>query len=235
MLCIVFDGSPSMPEARCRLFKPKENGKVESPAIGAGLFLLGGSMGDILTAAMAYTNLLDVEYKFILGRKKKTVSLSVFFEEAQFFHLAGLHYLTDRITLLCGDRSQLFRKIMTGAITVHQIESSSFYPEIKDRIDYLAFLEAVMDCNRTVFKYNPQLEAFSAIEADFLLKTEVEARNVFTFLSREKSSGEYICRSFFPQSDKDYSRNQTTWTLLYKKKVQKSTGREEVLFDKLRK
>ena len=53
-----------------------------------------------------------------------------------------------------------------------------------------------------------------------------------TFIGEELPK---ICRSFFPQSDKDYSRNQTTWTLLYKKKVQKSTGREEVLLDKLRK
>ena len=191
-------------------------------------------MGDILVAAKAYTNLLDVEYQFILGRKNRTLPLSVFFEEAQFFHLSGLHYLTDRITLLYGDRAQLFRRILNGEITVRQIESSSFYSEIKDRIEYLAFLEAVMDSNRTVFKYNPHLEAFSAIEADFLLKTEVEVRNVFTFLSHEKSSGKYFCRSFFPQKDKDYSQSQTTWTLLYKKKVHKSTGQEEVLFDKLR-
>ena len=71
--------------------------------------------------------------------------------------------------------------------------------------------------------------------ADFLLKNEIHTRNIFTFLSKDNSSGKYFCRSFFPQTDKDYSENQTSWTLLYKKKTHKSSGNEEVLFDKLRK
>ena len=191
-------------------------------------------MSDILTAAKSYSTLLDFEYQLVLGRKNRSISLSIFFEENQFFHLAGLHYLSDRITILFGDRSQLFRKLLKGIITPNQIESSKFYPEIKDRIEYLAFLEQIMDSNRTVFKYNPKLEAFSAIQADFLLKNEIQARNVFTFLSKEKSKEKYFCRSFFPQMDKDYSIGQANWTLLCKKKIQKSTGQETVLYDKLK-
>lgn len=91
-----------------------------------------------------------------------------------------------------------------------------------------------MDDNKTIFKYNPKIEAFSAIQADFLLKNEIQARNVFTFLSKDSASGKYFCRSFFPQLDKDYSLGQTNWTLLYKKKIQKSTGTETVLYDRLK-
>jgi hypothetical protein len=91
-----------------------------------------------------------------------------------------------------------------------------------------------MDSNKTVFKYNPQLEAFSAIQADFLLKNEMHSRNIFTFLSEEKSNGKYFCRSFFPQTDKDYSKGQTNWTLLYKKKIFKKTGEKIVLYDRMR-
>ena len=39
VLCIVFDGSPSIPEARCRLFAAEGKWKMESSAIGAELFL----------------------------------------------------------------------------------------------------------------------------------------------------------------------------------------------------
>ena len=192
-------------------------------------------MGDILTSANAYSNLLDIEYQLILGRKNKTAALSIFFDESQFFHLAGLQYLTDRVTILFGDRAQLFKRILSGKITSQQIESSFFYPEIQDRIDFLAYLESIMDSNKTIFKYNPKLELFSAIQADFLMKNEIKMRNIFTFLSFDKITGKYFCRSFFPQTDKDYSERQTTWTLLYKKKINKSTNTETVLYNRLRK
>jgi hypothetical protein len=72
----------------------------------------------------------------------------------------------------------------------------------------------ILDSNKTVFKYTPELEVFSKIQADFLLKNEMHSRNIFTFLSNEKSNGKYFCRTFFPQAEKDYSAKQTTLTLL---------------------
>ncbi|MBP3741617.1 MAG: hypothetical protein J6J00_01400 [Treponema sp.] len=196
---------------------------------------LGDIMGDILSSAMTYSKLLDIEYQLVLGRKNKTLALSIYFDENQFFHLAGLQYLTDRATLLYGDRSYLFQKILSGSITREQIESSSFYSEIKERVDYLAYLETIMDSNKTIFKYNTKLDAFSSITADFLMKNEIQSRNIFTFLSQDKLNGKYFCRSFFPQEDKDYSEGQTTWTLLYKKKIQKTPELETVLYDRLKK
>ena len=190
-------------------------------------------MGDIQTAAKAYLDLLDIEYQIVLGRKKKNVLMSIAFDETHFFHLAGLHYLTDRTTLLYGDRAQLFRKIISGVISPQQIESSAFYSQIKERIEFLAFLEKILDSNKTVFKYNPQLDTFSAIQADFLLKNEIRSRNIFTFLSNDTMSGKYFCRSFFPQKDKDYSVGQTNWTLLYKKKIHISMGLEEILYNRM--
>ena len=192
-------------------------------------------MGDILKSAQAYEKLLDIEYQFILGRKNKNITLTVTFDAMNFFHLAGLHYLTDRTTLLFGDRAKLFNLILDEKIKKSQISSSSFYPQIKDRVEYLEFLEPIMDSNNTIFKYNPQTQAFSVIESEFFLKNEVNSRNVFAFLSQDKSTDTYFCRSFFPQTDKDYSIGQTNWTLLYKKKIHKSTKIETVLYDKMKK
>ena len=45
----------------------------------------------------------------------------------------------------------------------------------------------------------------------------------------------YFCRSFFPEEKKDYTRNQTSWTMLYKKKCNMSTGEEIILYDRLKK
>ena len=192
-------------------------------------------MADILQAAQSFNNLLDIEYQITLGKKNKTVNLTIYFEEVHFFHLAGLQYLKDLSGLLTESREQIFKKILKGTINKQQIESSNLYSEIKDRIDYLVFLENIMDSNKTVYKYNPKLNAFSAIQADFLLKNQIQSRNVFAFLSLDNEKGKYFWRSFFPQIEKDYSENQTSWTLLFKKKIKKSTNEETVLYDRFKK
>ena len=208
---------------------------MESPAIGAGLFPLGDKMGSVLKSAQAYKKLLDIEYMFILGRKNKKIMLTVSFDALNFFHLAGFQYLEDMPDILRSRRDLIFYRILNGDLTPGQISSSVFYSHIKDRVEYLEFLESIFDSNKTVFKYNPKVQAFSVIESEFLMKNELNSRNVFTFLSQDKSSGKYFCRSFFPQADRDYSLGQTNWTLLYKKKIHKSTGEEFVLYDKMNK
>ncbi len=207
---------------------------MESSAIGAELFLFSGvGMGNILLSAQSYEKLLDIEYQIVIGRKNKTLSLTIDFDANHFFHLAGLQYLEDIPDILRSRRDVIFNRILAGSITPQQISDSDFYCIIQERVDYLALLESIFDDNKTVFKYNPKLEAFSIIQADFLMKNEIKSRNVFTFLSQNLQTGKYYCRSFFPQLDKDYSLGQTNWTLLYKKKIQKSTGLQTVLYDKL--
>ena len=85
------------------------------------------------------------------------------------------------------------------------------------------------DSNDTIFKYNPALQAFSVIEADFLLKNEIDSVPIFAFLSKDKC-GKYFCRSFFPDLKKDYAEWQTKWTVLFKKKIVKSENREIILY-----
>lgn len=70
------------------------------------------------------------------------------------------------------------------------------------------------------------------IEADYLMKNKAKGRNVFIFLSR-KEDDKYYCRSFFPQSRRDYTQNQASWTLLYKEKIRRSTGKSVILYDRL--
>ena len=77
------------------------------------------------------------------------------------------------------------------------IQSSMQYSRIRERVCFLRFLESIMDDNRTVFKYNKKENAFSLIQADFLLKNAVENRNIFLFLAKSDNDF-YFCRSFSP-------------------------------------
>lgn len=71
------------------------------------------------------------------------------------------------------------------------------------------------------------------IDADYLMKNHIESRNVFLFLSKH-DNGTFFCRSFFPENKMDYTKNQASWTLLYKKKINKTTREEVILYDKIK-
>ena len=49
------------------------------------------------------------------------------------------------------------------------------------------------------------------------MKNNIEERNLYLFLACGADK-KYFCKSFFPEEKTDYTRNQASWTMLYKKK-----------------
>ena len=188
-------------------------------------------MRNITDCINAFLPFLDVEYEIILGRKGVAVTLKISFDKKDCFHLMGLQYLKDRPELN-RDRGKVFDEIAAGVITVCKLESSDFYDKIEERIHFLPLLEDILDSNDTVFKYNKKANVYSMIDADYLMKNNKENRTLFLFLSKKKDDT-YFCRSFFPEDKNDYTRNQASWTLLYKKKINTKTGSERVLYNRL--
>ncbi len=191
-------------------------------------------MHNVYDCVEAFEKLLDKEYHLVLGRKNTAVSLQINFDKKECFHLMGLQYLTDRPELV-RDRGKIFDAIRERQIMAEHLQSSDLYYKIADRIDMLPFLESMIDSNDTIFKYNRKLNAYSVIKADYIMRKNAKGRNVFLFLAESGGEGRYFCRSFFPQDKMDYTKNQASWTLLYKKKVSVSTGEEEILYDRLKK
>ena len=161
-------------------------------------------MANILDAQKAFSKLLDIEYQFVLGRKDKTVSLTIEFQKYHFFHLAGLQYLKD-LSRLFIPAEGVYNQIESGQLPVSYIESSNNYDYIKGRVEYLPTLEYIFDSNDTIFKYNPELQALSVIEADFLLRNEINKVPIFVFLSKDTNK-KYFCKTSFPQGKKELYR-----------------------------
>lgn len=188
-------------------------------------------MNNIYDCVISFESLLDTEYNILLGRKGVAITLRIIFDKKDCYHLMGLQYLTDRAELR-RDRGIVFDEIRKEVITASQVEMSDFYKNIAERVDMLPLLEDLFDSNDTIFKYNRRNNIHSMIEADYLMKNKAKGRNVFIFLSR-KEDDKYYCRSFFPQSRRDYTQNQASWTLLYKEKIRRSTGKSVILYDRL--
>lgn len=190
-------------------------------------------MRNIHDCVEAFLPLLDTEYELVLGRKGAAVTIRIAFDKRDCYHLMGFQYLTDRPELN-RDRGKIYEAILERRITSQQVESSEFYSRIEDRIYFLPLLEQIFDDNETIFKFNRNLNSYSKIQADYLMKNHMEDRNLFLFLSKSKES-KYFCRSFFPQNERDYTKNQPSWTVLSKKKIWISTGKGIILYDHMRK
>lgn len=188
-------------------------------------------MRNVYDCVEAFGRLLDKKYHLILGRKNKSVNLQIKFDKKECFHLMGLQYLTDRPELF-HDRTKIFDAISEHRITKEQLEASNFYYKIADRIDAFPMLESIIDNNDTIFKYNSKINAYSTIKADYIMKNVTNNKCIYIFIAQHQEKGKFFCRSFFPESKMDYTQNQASWTLLYKKKITLSTGQEEILYDK---
>lgn len=166
----------------------------------------------------------------ILGRKNNAVELNLYFDKKDCYHLMGLQYIKDRPELH-KDRGAIFDAILHRTLDVNQIESSDHYDKIKERIRYLPYLEQIIDSNETIFKYNSKANYYSKIQADFLMCNYLYDQKLYVFLS-ENEEGNYFCKSFFPQTNRDYTIKQPKWTLLYKEKTLLSQNKKIILYNR---
>lgn len=90
----------------------------------------------------------------------------------------------------------VFDELAAGKIARELVERSIYYDQVAERIHYMPLLEALLDSNDTIFKYNEHVQKNSKIRAEFLLKNHMEGRNLFLFIDRDCAE-KYFCRSFF--------------------------------------
>ncbi len=183
--------------------------------------------------ALAFQKLIDTQYEIIIGRKLQTSKIILNFSETEFVHLTGLHKLVDNEFFRTASRKKVFDYALAGKISYDTLTKSQNFDLDRERIQYFEFLESMLDSNHVIFKYNSKKNIFSLIQADYLLQSAHDSRDIYIFLDRLENSDSHFCRSFFPKGDKDYTAGQAKYTLLYKKKINKTTGESEIQYNKL--
>lgn len=189
-------------------------------------------MDRLLACATAFENLLHVKYHIIIGRKGKSVDLTISFEAVEFHHLAGLHKLRD-LRLSRANREKVFFQILSGHITLDDVKKSRYFCNIENRLEPFQKIEELFDSNDLIFRYNRKLQAFSLIEAEYLLSTPYKCTDIYIFLDKKDEAGNFFCRSFFPKEDRDYTKGQAIYTLLKKEKINTDTGALQIQYDRL--
>ncbi len=195
-------------------------------------------MDKLQKIAMAYQNIMPIQYYFEIAKKQVGHQFTISFEKGDFFHLAGLHKLRDVTVLqVKKNKESIFNSIVNGEISFSQIENSFFYNDIEKRLSYLGKLQSLLDNNQIVFQYLESKNKASRIKAEYLMEEGYEKDILFMFLSRRnKHMPQNIpimcCRSFFPMEQLDYSKNQPSYTLIKKIKIDTVTGTKTVQYDR---
>lgn len=99
-------------------------------------------MKDIKECAKLYKSFLHKSYIFTLGNG---ITFTIYFQPESFFHLIGLHKLTDLEKLTNNTKPVVFKKILNGQITQNYIEKSLHYQSIADRISYFEEITNMFD------------------------------------------------------------------------------------------
>lgn len=190
-------------------------------------------MDKLQERAIAFRQLIDYQYVIKLGRKGQIYSFVIDFQKQDFFHLIGLQKLTD-LRFLKRSSEYIFNSCLKGKLTYSMLEKSEYFDELGYRFDCFHLLESILDDNELIFKCNiNSMRVYSNIKADYMLQNLKDELTFYIFTEKRSNADTQFCKSFFENSEKDYSKGQTKMTLLYKEKIYKITGKAEIQYDKL--
>lgn len=180
-------------------------------------------MDKIYDCAAKFIVLERYEYRFIVTQRRKSSELLLNFCDTDFFHLAGLHYLTD--ISIPRNRQETLRNIVEKKkITDELLHKSRFYTNprpdknVKSRIEELCFLEEYLDTNNIIRIYNTRNNRFlqSYINADYLIESQFRGSKdiVYIFLKERSENPAYLCViSFFKKDTVIYGGDKLYWML----------------------
>lgn len=193
-------------------------------------------MSIISNALNAFRKLLDFQYHFTISYSKKLFDVLLVFDERDFYHLAGFQYLSD--IDIPKSTKQLFGRIDSGKIndntlsgSVNYLNVNESYANVKDRIHGLQYLCEYIESDNIIFKYVKNMNRYSTIVADFMIKSIVNHKEAYIFIRKRSKSDTYCICSFFVNPGVEYMGIRSYW--LYKSKINLLNDTEEVFFDKL--
>ena len=187
-------------------------------------------MSLFLDAAKRWESLLNISYTFIIGHKKNTETIRLFFRRIDFDHLSGIHKANDidfKLSRKVYRGEKLINALLSGKLDDKLIEKSIYWNQISDRLIDINRLERILDSDFRIYQFNPRkLNFHSDIRANYLIFSEQYQTGIFLFIDKDQDTD--YCKSIFSKDDRDYTINQTKWTVL--KKIKRHEDTEEVLF-----
>ena len=174
---------------------------------------------DLLYQAVKFyaDNLAGKRFEIVAGKNNVQNVHVIHFSIENFYHLLGLHKLTD-IPLIQRPIRNVYHEILKGKITFDDIASSQYFQEMEDRLIHHRELLNILHIDSLY--YRSLHGEFKGIKADYFLCNEIIPRTLYGFLFTKANSSPV---SFFTRSEKEsYIRNSVRWTVLSVKVIEKA-------------
>jgi len=178
----------------------------------------------------------------------KKYSLNIQFEQEQFIPLTGISgHLHD---LPISKRNSGFlikeiKEIKDGRLAMAHLKKSRFFfcseIDIAARIKCVSKLDEFLRSENTVIDYYERSDPASRIQADWLIRGEIDGKRCYLFLLSEikhkkpvnRSSCDYVCCSMFPEKGIIYGAHGRVMTTLLKRRNSMEGNISEIIYKHL--
>lgn len=169
---------------------------------------------DIRECAEFYKSLMRKDYLFTL---ENGINFKIFFKASGFYHLIGLHKLTDirQLTDNSVSPDKLYKDILNGRKSSAIIEKSAFYSRISDRIKHFERIADMLDKEKSkiIIDFDPELiEGTELKNTKYILYRHLKSGYANLTLG-EKDSFVYP-ETFFFEDSKRYISEQILLDIL---------------------
>ena len=163
---------------------------------------------DILQqCAQSYAELCSYTYKCTIARKNSAQELKFEFSPYEFRHLAGLHRLESK--RLRTNSERLMKDALSGKLTIEELKKAPNWSQeaetVLGRLAALKQLDVLMNEFVQIYGFSARKlipEVHTKIEADYLIKFELEEGITFFFSVQQKEN--YCGRSIFINNTREY-------------------------------
>ena len=167
-------------------------------------------MDRLMEVATEYSKLFGKDYIYTL---ETGMILHVYFIPGSFHHLIGLQKLID-IPLVTKSRRNnpvyIFKNILDGVITLNDIQKSSYFSDIKSRLNHFSQIKRMVEFEKIIVNFNPSLINSKLTKADYILyKRSNDNLYLNLFLKLDSSNNKkHIPLTFLPHLTDYYTYGQ---------------------------
>lgn len=204
-------------------------------------FSLRNSYLDLLNKALeAFQELLNIQYNITVARKNNKYLLNLVVLERNFYHMAGLKYLSD--VALAIETPNFYSSIVVGGDESENIKNQLVESRHFEKI--VGRLYALIDLRDNFYnaKDNKHYKFvgkgygnYTSIEYDYIIESEYKSTVYYYFLrydEKSENSNQCVIVSLFTKGIADLTKGQARLTLLEKVEINKNTNKTTLIYRK---
>lgn len=157
----------------------------------------------IYEAINNYAELTDYIYTIDFSKEYNAKRIILSFNKSDFYHLAGIHKLSDIRHMLRGSKATVFNKLVNDNRICSMVENSKYYRSISFRVELVSHLRYILNGIYKIFPYTKSVNQWSKIKADYVIKFKYHSKTCYLFLIK-KGNVYHVCNSIF-DSMSDYT------------------------------